>query len=705
MSPSHAAIHRHTLKQARILTKVRWWAIFLLLTLVLVAWWQDTVSVRLATFSIGILLAMAAINGLGTVLYNGHQKGKIPRRYYGRLVSFSYFHSATDLLFIFAIIHLTGGPYSPAFLLLPIYLGVIALNYSEDGTVWAFVSISAVLWIALRWLYFKHLLSYNLALAPLPVTTGKQLAIPRLTISTVVQVALMYATAALVLVQSKRLKEWWDRSRSQHLVISKLHDLGTAGLKSRSLPEAANTLAAQVAEMLEADSTFIAIWEPERQCIHPLGAYGCNAKEFLSKGCYTPGEELIHQTKPFWLPIERLNQILFTPEKGKKEGFKAGLALPLHDPTTGEFVGMACVGYLTKVQMSEQMLEWLPRISTTLSLLISKSIAAEQKQQHLLLLQNLSDHACYLSTLLDKEQILISAVEGGKKLLKAYAGSVLTFSSSTQKAECLYKDALLPSDYVQSVLANFRSTPIFALLLGEKEVIIPDMANCNLPNEIKEKALNAKLRAMATFPMLIAKGTLGMITFYWNEPHYLTEEERAVGKLWANRVGTAIYNASLYESLRRESMTDPLTDLLNRRALDKALMQEWKRAERYKRPFAVVMIDVDNFKTVNDSYGHLVGDNVLKNMATLLSQTLRETDIIGRWGGDEFLVILPETGKEEAQIVLEKLYNSMVHAPSLSAFEIELTFSFGTAVYPDDADNPEDLVSVADKRMYSRKFT
>ena len=231
------------------------------------------------------------------------------------------------------------------------------------------------------------------------------------------------------------------------------------------------------------------------------------------------------------------------------------------------------------------------------------------------------------------------------------------------------------------------------------------MANCNLPNEIKEKALNAKLRAMAAFPMLISKGTLGILIFYWNEPHYLTEEERAVGKLWANRVGTAIYNASLYESLRRESMTDPLTDLLNRRALDKALMQEWKRAERYKRPFAVVMIDVDNFKTVNDSYGHLVGDNVLKNLAALLSQTLRETDIIGRWGGDEFLVILPETGQEEAQIVLEKLYNSIVHAPSLSAFEIELTFSFGTAVYPDDADNPEDLVSVADKRMYSYKYS
>ncbi len=704
MSPSNTAIQRYILKQAHFLTKVRWWAIFLLLTLVLLAWWQDTIPAELATLSIGILFLMAVINGVGTVLYNLHQRGNVPRRYYGHLVAFSYFHAATDLFFIFVFIHLTGGPYSPAFLLLPIYLGVIALNYSQGGTVWAFVSVSAVLWIALRWLYFKHLLPYNLALAPLPLTSGKRLAIPRLTISTVAQVFFMYATAALVLIQSKRLGKWWDRSRAQHLVISKLHDLGTAGLRSRSLLEAANTLAARVAEMLEADSAFIAIWKPEARRICPLGAYGYQAKSFLSKGCYTPKEELIHQTKPFWLPTERLNKILFSPE-GEKGGFKASIAIPLHDTTTGDFVGMTCVGYLNKVQMSEQMLEWLPQVSTTLSLLISKSIAAEQKQRHLLLLQNLSDHACYLSTLLDKEQILISAVESGKKLLKAYAGSVLTFPSATQKAECLYKDALLPLDYVHSILTNFRSTPTFALLLGEKEVIIPDMANCNLPNEIKEKALNAKLRAMAAFPMLIAKGTLGILTFYWNEPHYLTEEERAVGKLWANRVGTAIYNASLYESLRRESMTDPLTSLLNRRALDKALIQEWKRAERYKRPFAVVMIDIDNFKTVNDSYGHLAGDNVLKNLATLLSQTLRETDIIGRWGGDEFLVILPETGKEEAQIVLEKLYKNIVLAPSLSAFEMKLSFSFGTAVYPDDAENPEDLVSVADKRMYSRKYS
>jgi len=703
MPHSYAALQRYLLKQANLLAKARWWVIILLVALILLARWQGAVSARIAGIGAAILLAMMVINGIATWLYGLHQKGNFSRRYYGFLVGFSYLHTATDLIFIFVIIHLTGGPYSPAFLLLPIYLGVIALNYPQDEIVWFFVLLTAFGWAGLRWLYFKHILTYNLALAPLPFTFGRELAFPRLAISTMVQVVLMGATASLVLAQSKRLRKWWEKSRAQHLVISKLHDLGTAGLKSRSLPEAANTLAAQTAELLGADSAFIAIWRPEGRCIHPLGAYGYYAENFLDKGCFTPGEVLLSKEKPFWVPVERVNQILLSPDQ-QKRGFKSFLSLPLRDNTTGEFVGMACVGYLRE-KPPEQVQEWLPQISTTLSLLISKSVAAEQKQRHLLLLQRLADQVCYLSTLLDKEQILMAAVEGGKKLLNARMGTILRFFSSAQKAECLYKDKNLPPEYVQSMLANFRSTPIFTLLLGEKEVIIPDVASCNLPADLKENALNAKIRAMASFPMLIAEGNLGILTFYWDEPHYLTEEERAVGKLWANRVGTAIYNASLYESLRRQSMTDPLTNLLNRRALDKMLLQEWKRSERYRRPFAVVMIDLDHFKAVNDIYGHLAGDIVLRNLATLLSSTLRETDIVGRWGGDEFLIILPETGKEEAQVVLEKLRHSISQFPPLSAFDVKLSFSFGTAVYPDDADNPEDLIAVADKRMYGRKHS
>ncbi len=701
---SRLAIQRYILQQAHLLTKVRWWAISILLISLFLAVLQGAVSKRVAHASMYLLLIIAGVNVVGSVLYGLHQRGKIPRRHYGRLVAFSYFHTTTDLLFIFAIIHLTGGPYSPAFLLLPIYLGVTALNYPQDRTVWAFVSLTAVSWVAMRGLYYEHVLSYTSSLVPSPFFPKRQLALSHLTVTTIAQITLMYATAALVLTQSKRLKRWWEKSRAQHLVISQLHDLGTAGLSSRSLQEASNTLAAQIAEMLEADSAFIAVWRPEGQCIHPLGAYGYYAENFLAKGCYTPEEILFRRDEPFWLSAERVNQILLSPDRKNKPGFRALLGLPLHDKTTAEFVGIACVGYIKK-RIPDQIQEWLPQISATLSLLISKSLAAEQKQRHLLLLQSLSDHAYYLSTLLEKEQILMAAVEGGKKLLKARTGTVLKFSSSAQKAECLYKDKALPAEYTRSVLANFRSTPLFALLLGEKEVIIPDIANCNLPAEVKERALAAKIRAMASFPMLIAKGNLGILTFYWNEPHYLTEEERAVGKLWANRVGTAIYNASLYESLRRQSMTDPLTNLLNRRALDKVLFQEWKRSERYGRPFAVVMMDLDHFKAVNDSYGHLIGDVVLRNLAAMLSRTLRETDIIGRWGGDEFLIILPETGKEEAQVVLEKLRREMSQSPPISEIDVKLSFSFGTAVYPDDASNPADLIAVADKRMYDRKYS
>jgi len=154
------------------------------------------------------------------------------------------------------------------------------------------------------------------------------------------------------------------------------------------------------------------------------------------------------------------------------------------------------------------------------------------------------------------------------------------------------------------------------------------------------------------------------------------------------------------QALEVLSLTDRLTGLCNRRRLDQVLGAEWRRAKRYDTPFSVIMIDLDNFKNVNDRYGHGKGDEVLVRVADILIVMTRETDHVGRWGGEEFLLICPETELAEALSLAESLRREIAETvfPSVG----DLTASFGLTVYEGDV-KPRLLVERADNALYRAK--
>jgi diguanylate cyclase (GGDEF)-like protein len=165
-------------------------------------------------------------------------------------------------------------------------------------------------------------------------------------------------------------------------------------------------------------------------------------------------------------------------------------------------------------------------------------------------------------------------------------------------------------------------------------------------------------------------------------------------------------NAKLAENntlLQALSKTDPLTDLPNHRALLSTLKQELERAQRYDRPCSVLFLDLDHFKALNDGYGHSAGDTVLHAFAGVLSTTIRTMDTAGRWGGEEFVVILPETTAEEAMNIAERIRKAV----SFTSFEISgglhLTCSVGIACYPEHAADQDALLTIADQAMYGAK--
>ncbi|MFQ5653983.1 MAG: GGDEF domain-containing protein [Planctomycetota bacterium] len=153
--------------------------------------------------------------------------------------------------------------------------------------------------------------------------------------------------------------------------------------------------------------------------------------------------------------------------------------------------------------------------------------------------------------------------------------------------------------------------------------------------------------------------------------------------------------------------SDDLTGLFNRRHMNEAFRRELRRSRRYSKALTVMLIDVENFKAVNDTYGHPAGDKVLVELARLLGEVCRETDIIGRYGGDEILVLLPEARKRDAFALAERLRRAARDREILAGEDgkqrIQISLSIGLATYPDDSQETEELLRCADDALYQSK--
>jgi diguanylate cyclase (GGDEF)-like protein len=167
----------------------------------------------------------------------------------------------------------------------------------------------------------------------------------------------------------------------------------------------------------------------------------------------------------------------------------------------------------------------------------------------------------------------------------------------------------------------------------------------------------------------------------------------------------ALDNATALQKAEALSVTDDLTRLYNSRYLNQALRRETKRATRSGRPLSLLFLDLDGFKMVNDNHGHLAGSKALAETATIVRGCARETDIVARFGGDEFALILPDTGREGAFSVAGRIRDRVAAAQFLASdgLSLHLTVSIGVATLPDSAGSAEELLRAADAAMYRVK--
>ncbi len=171
----------------------------------------------------------------------------------------------------------------------------------------------------------------------------------------------------------------------------------------------------------------------------------------------------------------------------------------------------------------------------------------------------------------------------------------------------------------------------------------------------------------------------------------------------------AIHSLQQVATLEHEAITDPLMDIYNRRHLNRKLEEEVARADRYQTPLSLLLLDIDHFKRVNDTYGHDLGDRVLRCIGAHLKRSVRRSDVLGRFGGEELLLILPQTGRHKARQLAEKLRRGIEGAQLLTPKEtpdgtpLHCTVSIGVTSYEAYVDTPQRLLKSVDEALYRAK--
>lgn len=226
------------------------------------------------------------------------------------------------------------------------------------------------------------------------------------------------------------------------------------------------------------------------------------------------------------------------------------------------------------------------------------------------------------------------------------------------------------------------------------------------------------VRESRSFYMLLMPGFTFLFIAFWTDtldeifiqPKYLTSLFEDIPLL----IGFTLVIAGIYkwtifyvnqkEELLKLARTDPLTGLLNRAAFIEKADLEIERSRRYDQGLALMVIDIDNFKAINDTHGHLCGDEILRNFSKKIGTIMRSTDIITRWGGDEFIVLLPESRKDHCVPVANKLRLEIAKFPLLEGNDkVTITLSIGVTMLSQNNGNLEALISSADKALYSAK--
>jgi diguanylate cyclase (GGDEF)-like protein len=313
-----------------------------------------------------------------------------------------------------------------------------------------------------------------------------------------------------------------------------------------------------------------------------------------------------------------------------------------------------------------------------------------------------------LASSIDLNSILDTVMKRAKKLTRAETWTVFLVDEGT--GELVFE---------RTEGKKTKETQKFRLMMGEgiagwvakggKPVLVPDVSQDKRFSKKIDSAFNLKhkIKSIMCVPIKSNEKPLGVIEVFnktTGEP-FTREDFNQLIKL-IDQSSILIERALLYQKVEELSITDDLTKLFNTRYLNRTIEMEIQRSLRYRTSVSLIFMDIDDFKQINDRHGHLVGSKILAEMGQLLIRNLRSVDVVVRYGGDEFVIVLPHTPPAAAALIAERIRKSVERNVFLEkeGYTLRTTASFGVASYPESARSKEELLRLADEAMYKVKY-
>jgi two-component system cell cycle response regulator len=352
-----------------------------------------------------------------------------------------------------------------------------------------------------------------------------------------------------------------------------------------------------------------------------------------------------------------------------------------------------------------------PELRLKIEYCVQKKLYIDKLKKERKHLNALIEITSLVSSSLNSQEILHFIVKKIAEVIPVVRCSMMRIEHEQNYAQVV---ATFENPRLQTITLDLNKYPeIKKAIITKSPVIINDVSTDPIMEDVREILNPLGIKSIIVLPVFFKDtiiGTLFMRTS--RRGRSFTEDEIMFCRSVANTSANALYNAFLYEKAESEKMrlgklaiTDFLTGLYNTRYLYHRLEEEFSRASRYSLPIACLMMDIDLFKKINDTYGHRTGDRVLKEFAHVLKQNVRKSDILARYGGEEFIILLPNTAKDGALTEAERLSQCIKrHQFKSLKGKRAITVSIGIATFPHkEIKNSDDLITCADTALFEAK--
>jgi diguanylate cyclase (GGDEF)-like protein len=387
---------------------------------------------------------------------------------------------------------------------------------------------------------------------------------------------------------------------------------------------------------------------------------------------------------------------LWPQEKEELDSKEIALFVPLI--SRDHLIAILVLGKKQTGRYTLEDLAIIEDVTSRVAVSLEKEYLSEQLKEREEELSVINNSSAILSSSLDIQKIFGSFIEELKKVVDVSWASIVL--AEENNLHCVALSSKEGSAYQVGDRVPLEGTGTGWVVTQKKSFIEPDISR-EMYFTTGKQFYQIGLRTMAYLP-LIAKGrAIGSFIVASKLPNAYSQRHIKLLEQLASQIAMPLENSQLYAKAEKKARIDELTKLFNRRSLDEMIDNEIGRHSRYGGVFTLAILDLDSFKSFNDSYGHLSGDKLLREVGQVIKSAIRNVDYAFRYGGDEFAILLPQTNIEDALQVLERVREKI--ARGVDSGDIHVTSSIGLASWPDDGISHTDIIAAADVTLYRAK--